>query len=169
VFPPKPEGIMMKKHRRSARRFIGSRRAISTLLANVLVVTMVVALGTMLFIWTTGVMGAYQGGAGLWFSTRSEVMKERLAIEEVWFTNVVGQDHKNVTIYIRNVGANQIKISAVYVNSTQVWTGTKALEVGQVDKISLTLTTSWGRGCVTYISVATLRGNVVKGYWQAPF
>jgi len=97
------------------------------------------------------------------------VMKERLAIEEVWFTNVVGQDHKNVTIYIRNVGANQIKISAVYVNSTQVWTGTKALEVGQVDKISLTLTTSWGRGCVTYISVATLRGNVVKGYWQAPF
>ena len=160
---------MTKKDRRSAPRIIGSRRAISTLLANVLVVTMVVSLGTMLFIWTTGVIGAYQGGAGVWFSTRSEVMKERLAIEEVWFTNVMGQDHKNVTIYIRNVGANELKISAVYVNSTQAWTGTKALEVGQVDKISLTLTTSWGRGCVTYISVATLRGNIVKGYWQAPF
>jgi len=160
---------MMKKNRRTIPRLIGSRRAISTLLANVLVVTMVVSLGTMLFIWTTGVMGMYQGGAGLWFSTRSEVMKERLAIEEVWFTNVAGQDRKNITIYIRNVGANEIKIAAVYVNSTQVWTGTRSIEVGQVDRISLTLTTSWGRGCVTYISVATLRGNVVKGYWQAPF
>jgi len=159
----------MKKNRRTLRSFIRSRGAISTLLANVLVVTMVVSLGTMLFIWTTGVMGMYQGGAGVWFSTRSELMKERLAIEEVWFTNVVGQDRRNITIYIRNVGANEIKISAVYVNSTQVWTGTKALGVGQVDKISLTLTTSWGRGCVTYISVATLRGNVAKGYWQAPF
>jgi len=148
---------------------MSSRRAISTLLANVLVVTMVVALGTMLFIWTTGVMGMYQGGAGVWFSTRSEVMKERLAIEEVWFTNAVGQDRKNITIYVRNVGTNELKIAAVYVNSTQVWTGTRTLGVGQVDRISLTLTTSWGRGCVTYISVATLRGNVVKGYWQAPF
>jgi len=157
---------MTRKHRRTMLGFIGSKRAISTLLANVLVVTMVVALGTMLFIWTTGVMGTYQGGAGVWFSTRGEVMKERLAIEEVWFT---GLDRKNITIYIRNVGANEIKIAAVYVNSTQVWTGTKTLEVGQVDRISLTLTTSWGRGCVTYISVATLRGNVAKGYWQAPF
>jgi len=159
----------MKKNRRTIPRFMSSRRAISTLLANVLVVTMVVALGTMLFIWTTGVMGMYQGGAGVWFSTRSEVMKERLAIEEVWFTNAVGQDRKNITIYVRNVGTNELKIAAVYVNSTQVWTGTKTLDVGKVDKISLTLTTSWGRGCVTYISVATLRGNVVKGYWQAPF
>lgn len=159
---------MMKKNRRTIPRFMSSRRAISTLLANLLVVTMVVSLGTMLFIWTTGVMGMYQGGAGVWFSTRSEVMKERLALEEVWFTNAVGQDRKNITIYVRNVGANEIKISAVYVNSTQVWTGTKTLDVGQVDRISLTLTTSWGRGCVTYISVATLRGNVVKGYWQAP-
>jgi len=160
---------MMKKNRRTIPRFMSSRRAISTLLANLLVVTMVVSLGTMLFIWTTGVMGAYQGGAGVWFLTRGEVMKERLAIEEVWFTNVVGADHKNITIYIRNVGANEIKVASVYVNSTQVWTGTKALDVGQVDKISLTLTIPWGRGCVTYISVATLRGNVVKGYWQAPF
>jgi len=148
---------------------MSSRRAISTLLANVLVVTMVVALGTMLFIWTTGVMGAYQGGVSVWFTTRSEVMKERLAIEEVWFTNAVGQDRKNITIYVRNVGTNELKIAAVYVNSTQVWAGTKILEVGQVDRISLTLPTPWGRGCVTYISVATLRGNVVKGYWQAPF
>ena len=160
---------MMKKNRRTIPRFVSSRRAISTLLANLLVVTMVVSLGTMLFIWTTGVMGAYQGGAGVWFSTRSEVMKERLATEEVWFTNAVGQDRKNITIYVRNVGTNELKIAAVYVNSTQVWAGTKTLEVGQVDRISLTLTTPWGRGCVTYISVATLRGNVVKGYWQAPF
>jgi len=159
----------MKKNRRPIPRFMSSRRAISTLLANLLVVTMVVSLGTMLFIWTTGVMGMYQGGAGVWFSTRSEVMKERLAIEEVWFTNAVGQDRRNITIYVRNVGANEIKIAAVYVNSTQVWNGTKALNVGQVDRISLTLTTPWGRGCVTYISIATLRGNVVKGYWQAPF
>lgn len=160
------EGSPMERHRKPIRGFIGSRRAISTLLANVLVVTMVVALGTTLFIWTTGVMGLYQGGAGLWFSTRSEVMKERLAIEEVWFT---GADRKNITIYIRNVGANEIKIAAVYVNSTQIWTGMKTLYIGQVDRVSLTLTTPWGRGCVTYISVATLRGNVVKGYWQAPF
>ena len=158
----------MKKNRKTITRFIGSRRAISTLLANVLVVTMVVALGTTLFIWTTGVMGIYQGGAGVWFSTRSEVMKERLAIEEVWFTNVVGADHKNITIYVRNVGANEIKIAAVYVNSTQVQTTTRTVGVGQVERISLTLTTPWSRGSVTYISVATLRGNVVKGYWQAP-
>ena len=159
---------MMRRNRRTIQRFIISRRAISTLLANVLVVTMVVALGTTLFIWNTGVMGMYQSGAGVWFSTRSEMMKERLAIEEVWFTNVAGQDHKNITIYVRNVGANEIKIASVYVNGTQVWTGTKAVDIGQVDRISLTLTSSWAPGCVTYISVATLRGNVVKGYWQAP-
>nr|MDO8133083.1 hypothetical protein [Candidatus Njordarchaeum guaymaensis] len=158
----------MIKNRRTMPRFIGSRRAISTILANVLVVIIVVSLGTTLFIWTTGVMGAYQGGAGVWFSTRSEVMKERLAIEEVWFT---GPDHMNITIYVRNVGANEVKIGALYVNSTQVstWNGPTVLHVGQVGKFSLTIPVPplkpWGNECVTYISVATLRGNVVKGYW----
>ena len=163
----------MRRYRTTVRRFIGGRRAISTLLANVIVITMVISLGTMLYVWTTGVMGTYQGAAGIWFSTRSEVMKERLAIEEVWFTNIAPGDQKNITIYMRNVGANEIKIAAVYVNSTQAWTGTKAINIGQVSRISLdlrllTANNKWGKGCVTYISVATLRGTVVKGYWQAP-
>jgi len=159
----------MGKHRRAIFRFIRGRRAISTLLANALVVAMVISLGTMLFIWTTGVMGVYQGGAGIWFMTRSEAAKERLAIEEVWFT---GPGNTKIEIYVRNVGANEIKIAAVYVNSTQAWTGTRTVYVGQVDNISLDLTASglsWKPGCVTYITVATLRGNVVKGYWQAPW
>jgi len=145
------------------RKFLRRKAGISTILANLLMVSIVFSLASVLFIWATASFGTYQGGTGLWFSSRSDAMKERFVIEEVYFTYQDGTTTKNnITIYVRNVGAIDMQIAAVYVNGTIGTTLSTPIGVGQAVKLSITR--NWGTGSVTNIVVASGRGNIVKTY-----
>jgi len=146
-----------------------SKKAVSPVIANVLMVMAVFALGTILFAWATSSFGAYQGGAGLWFVNRGEALKERFVVEYVSFSGtVIPPARNNITVLIRNVGSIDITVKAVYINSTAYNFNVKVL-VNQVKAISVTLTAGyWDYGGVTRIAVASERGNVIEGYWKAP-
>jgi len=148
-----------------AKRF-RSKKAVSPVIANVLMVMAVFALGTILFAWATSSFGTYQGGTGVWFINRGDALKERFVIECVDFTG-----DRTIDVYVRNVGMIDLKVVAIYINGTVASTTDPllpvSLGVGQVTCISVLLSSSWHSNSITGIMVATARGNPASGTWKA--
>jgi len=152
-----------------------SKKAVSPVIANVLMVMAVFALGTILFAWATSSFGMYQGGAGVWFINRGDALKERLVIECVEFTGTPPGPpavRDRINVYVRNVGTIDLKVVAIYVNGTTtlVLSTTPSLPislgVGQVTCITV-FVSPWRSDSVTSIMVATARGNSASGSWKA--
>ena len=93
-----------------------SRKAISTIMANLTMLVIVVVLSSLLFVWAISSFGAYQGGAGYWFSSRSLANQERISIEGSYFYTSSNTNY--ALIYIRNVGTIPFTIASVYLNQT---------------------------------------------------
>src|SRR5207245_4940253 len=85
-----------------------SRRGISTIMANLTMLVIVVSLSSLLFVWAISSFGAYQGGAGYWFSSRSIANQERVSVENVYFGTSL------INIYVSNVGTIRFKIYSIY-------------------------------------------------------
>jgi hypothetical protein len=146
-----------------------SRRAISTIIANLMMLIIVVTLCSMLFIWAISSFGGYQAGAGSWFSSQSIANQERPSVESVFFgygsSNCSGSSYC-VTLYIRNVGTIPFTISSVYINSTLYTQSSSAVLVSQVQSLAFPLIgQSLGHGDTQTITVATLKGTVVTTTW----
>ncbi len=104
--------------RKAVDRNRRSRKAISTIMANLTMLIIVVSLSSLLFIWAVSSFGAYQGGAGYWFSSRSVANQERMSIEGAYFYAPTGGGSNYALIYVRNVGTIPFTIVSVYINST---------------------------------------------------
>src|SRR5437899_5751388 len=107
---------LVKWARKTVDRNRRSRKAISTIMANLTMLIIVVSLSSLLFIWAVSSFGAYQGGAGYWFSSRSVANQERMSVEGFYFYNC--NSHNCALTYVRNVGTIQFTIVSVYINST---------------------------------------------------
>ena len=144
-----------------------SRKAISTIMANLTMLIIVVSLASLLFVWAISSFGAYQGGAGYWFSSRSIANQERVSVEEVFFT---GSLHNIAYVYVRNVGQIPFTIASVYFNSTvyqqsQVVNVTQSVMLQSPGGIVFGPGITWGSGDTQTVTVATLRGTVVTTTW----
>jgi hypothetical protein len=121
----------------------------------------------LLFVWSISSFGAYTGGAGYWFSSRSIANQERLSVESAFFT-ATGSTNNIVTLYVRNVGAVQFTISSVYINSTLYNIAQSPVGVSQVQKVQITLSgQTWVSGDIQTVIVATLRGTTITTVWTA--
>ena len=109
---------LVKWARKTVDRNRRSRKAISTIMANLTMLIIVVSLSSLLFIWAVSSFGAYQGGAGYWFSSRSVANQERMSIEGAYFYAPTGGGSNYALIYVRNVGTIPFTIVSVYINST---------------------------------------------------
>jgi len=148
-----------------ARRNHRSRKAISTIMANLTMLVIVVSLSSLLFVWSISSFGAYTGGAGYWFSSRSIANQERPSIESVYFGKT-GSTNNVVTVYVRNVGAVPLTVGSVYLNSTLYNIALSPVGVAQPQQIQITLTGQlWVKGDLQTITVATLRGTTVSSTW----
>jgi hypothetical protein len=146
-----------------------SRRGISTIMANLTMLVIVVALSSLLFVWAISSFGAYQGGAGYWFSSRSIANQERPSVENVFFTGSCGTCNNIVKVYVRNVGTIPFTIASVYMNST-LFQFSITVNVGNVTTTPLPLTLTgqgWAHGDIQKITVATTRGTIVTTTWVA--
>src|SRR3972149_3079544 len=157
------------KWRMKASRRSKSDRAISTIMANLTMLIIVVFLSTLLFTWSIASFGAYQTGAGYWFGSRSLANQERLAVENVFFyQSGPGYFAK---IYVRNVGSIESTVSSVYVNGTLYNISQHTVGISQVVLLvpsnGLPLSSAYGKGSIQKITVATLRGSTVATTWVA--
>src|SRR5437016_8214699 len=124
----------VKKNRRS-------RKGISTIMANLTMLIIVVSLSGMLFVWATSSFGAYTGGAGYWFTSRSIANQERVSLEAVYFGST-GPSNNLVTLYVRNVGTTPFTVASVYENSTLYQISQSPIPVNQVQSIQIFLSRS---------------------------
>ena len=146
-----------------------SQRAISTIMANLMMLVIVVTLSSLLFVWAISSFGAYQGGAGYWFSSRSVANQERPSVENAFFTGSCGTCNNIIKVYVRNVGTIPFTIASVYVNST-LFQFQQTVNVGNVTTTPLTMTlsgTGWAHNDLQKITVATVRGTIVTTTWVA--
>lgn len=147
-----------------------SRKAISTIMANLTMLIIVVFLSSMLFVWAVSSFGVYQGGAAYWFSSKSLANQERISVESVYFT---GAGHNIMKIYVRNVGPIPFTIGSVYLNST-LYNLSPGLMVNVTQVVAVPSTTgitlvgqTWTSGDIQTVKVATLRGTVLSTTWVA--
>jgi hypothetical protein len=130
-------------------------------MANLTMLVIVVSLSSLLFVWAISSFGAYQGGAGYWFSSRSIANQERLSVENVYFGSSV------INIYVRNVGTIPFTVGSLYLNGTQT-SVSRMINVTQVYGFQLASTfagSAPAHGAVQKITVATTRGTVVTTTW----
>jgi hypothetical protein len=145
------------------RKALGVATVISTVMMTMLTLT----LGIVSFFWASQTFGIQLGSAGIYFKNSSDSLLEGVVIEDVWFN-----DTNKVWITVRNVGTIDVRIVAIYVNSTSQTNTLPAISpngisvaVGRAVAIKVTTGFTWSSQKFVYVSVATGRGTVVRGYW----
>ncbi len=150
------------------------RKAVSQVVSSLLILAIVTTLCVTVYGWAVSTVGDSQDNFNFIYEHRKNAIKERFTLEYVFFTDTDGNpgDHKNVTIYVRNVGNTDLTISDVDLNGTLSPTVNptlpQTLPSNQVIKLSVTLATSWNSNSTTHIAVTSERGNLIQGYWEAP-
>ena len=86
--------------------------AVSTVIANLLMIMITLSLAAMLVAWAGTTYGAFTGGAAGFFFQRGQALQERFVIENVFSTKSQGY----IDIFVRNVGASQVSVVAIYIN-----------------------------------------------------
>ena len=158
---------------RRARR----KLAVSTIVANLLMIAVTLSLAAILVAWAGTSFGSLTSGSELFFAQRGQALQERLVIENVFF-NGTGSN-LNIMIFVRNVGEEQISLAAIYVNDTSLsptgsgaWLCTGALPetiiVGGVCEFNVHWSSTWSSGSIFDIIVTTARGNRATFTVQGP-
>src|SRR5438094_8104256 len=154
-------------------------------MANLTMLIIVVSLSSLLFIWAISSFGAYQGGSGYWFSSRSVANQERMSVEGAYFY-APGNGLNDALIYVRNVGTIPFTIVSVYINSTLYNSGNPgqfpALQVNVSQVAPICPSTNLicgpngginmhfaqptlGPGDTQTVTIATQRGTVITTTW----
>ena len=101
------------------------RKAVSPVIATLLLIVIAVAAAVLTYIWVTGYMGTLQSQAG------TQQVQERLKIEGV---SVNTNTNKIQTIYVRNIGDVKVNIATVYLLSS---TGSVLASYSPTKQVSL--------------------------------
>jgi archaellum component FlaF (FlaF/FlaG flagellin family) len=138
------------------------RKGISTVVTSVMLVSAVSLMGAFLVSWSNSSFAAKQLGVAKSVNDRVNQIKENFVVEDAWFFS--NSTAKYVKITVRNAGDVQIKISAIYVNNTQVWAGSQSVAQGSTN--SITFQSNWGAGKSQSLWVKTTSGSSVKQTWK---
>ena len=161
--------------RRPLWKLATNRKAVSTVISTVLMTSLAIMMGTLVVFWASQTLGNYQGSAGVYFANRSNALKESFVIEDIWFyrssqptcwTQSSSGSYYCVNVTVRNTGAIDLKVVAIYLNSTS-YPVSKTLTVGQSVTITLTLNPAYDSTKVYFFIIATARGNKVTEFWKA--
>jgi hypothetical protein len=163
------------------RRKLKRNLAVSTVVANMLMILITLSLAAILVAWAGTTYGAFSGGSSLFFQQRGQALQERYVVEQVFF-NRTGGTH-TIMIFVRNVGTIQVNIVAIYVNGTpfsalgdfngagDAWLcrlpDDGLLPVQSVCEFNMTIPT-WAAGDIITVVVASARGNQVTTTVRAP-
>jgi len=139
------------------------RRAVSTLVATILMINTAIAMGAVMIAWAMGLIGTYQGGTQVQYMLMGERAQEAIVIENVWL-----QGGATIKVFVRNVGSRDAVIRAVYVNGTSVSPSPSLPQSLYVSgNLTLTIPISHNAKYPQLIVVATARGNQARGEWTA--
>lgn len=147
--------------------------AVSTVVANMLMIAITLSLAAILVAWAGTTYGSFSSGSQLFFVQRGEAMQERFVVENVWFNDT--SNANQVMIFVRNVGVRQINVVGLYIDGTPYSlstvlppctesSGRVTLVVGSdnpnnVCEFRVVITSGWTTGHAFSIVVASDKGN----------
>ena len=139
----------MRKLRDLNGKFRLNRRAVSPVIAVLLMIAIAVAAAILVYVWSMGLIGGLQTGGG-------QQVREQVIMDAYdWKT-------ATLTLYIRNVGSQDVTIAAIYIEGVQATTCAVAIPIQVLSTFSgltasgLTLTS----GAAYTIKVITITGAV---------
>jgi len=139
------------------------QRAISTIVATILMINLAIVMGGIMIAWAMGLISTYQVGTQVQYLLISEKEQEAIVIENVWL-----QGGATIKVFVRNVGSREAVIRAVYVNGTSVTPSPSLPQTLYVSgNLTLTVSVSHNARYPQLIVVATARGNQARGEWTA--
>lgn len=170
------------------KRSLKSKRAISAVIATLLMINIALVLGVLVYAWASGLFGAWLAGSETYFQSRGEAMEEAIALENLRFDADAANYKFNLTV--RNVGKRDVWIAAIYLNGTNVvsqvdlaWNSVGELVMAESgglhagayhllvgDSITFAFAEapiSFEEGDLLSVVVATDRGTRVAQYWEA--
>jgi hypothetical protein len=157
------------------RRRMKRTLAVSTVIANLMMITITLGLAAILIAWTGSTYGLFTSGSQIFYAQRGQALQERFVVENVFF-NASGTN-RLLYVFVRNVGAEETNIVAFYVNGQSPPPGSitvtgsgcglsmpTTIPVGSVCDFQLNLNLVPNlppvkTGQILYIIVASARGN----------
>src|SRR4030042_921554 len=155
-----------------------NKKAVSTVIATLLMINVAVVSGVLVYTWTQGVLGEYTSGATSYFHDRGETMREKIAMENLRYENTTNYKLNKT---IRNTGTKDVWIAAIYVNGTNIISGVNATwdgnqTVSPVDgkyhllvAHALTFAFSdpgYNQDDIMPVTVVTSEGCKISEYWK---
>jgi len=125
-----------------------NRKAVSPVISVLLMVAVAVAAAILVYVWSMGLIGTLQTGGGS--QTREQVELDAYS----WNTTAL-------YLYLRNVGASDVVVDAVYIAGEKATvTPTNLVVLGGAVKVDVTPVGSFTVGVAYTIKVVTKSGGV---------
>jgi hypothetical protein len=160
---------LSKFHGRRVRHANHQNRAVSEILANIILVLGSVGFGVVIFFWGLGFTAQSQGQFGQGSQLSNQRIQEQFGIEQVKF-NTTGSNSR-ITIYVRNFGDLPLTVDQVFLNGVSYVPSSPVL-VRAREAQPLTISTSspplWTSARTYTIRLASQRGNTYESNFQAP-
>lgn len=140
----------------------------SVVVSTLLLVAATGVIGSFLVAWANTSFGIQQINIANQTTTKVNQVKESFVLENVWFNYTTPSpccSGPKAYVTVRNTGDLAITVSKIYVNNTQIWSGSKSILIGQSGTIQ-TPVFNWGTGKVQSVWVHTLRGSDMKQDWK---
>lgn len=156
--------------------FVGNRRAISTVVTTVMMLTAVAVMGATLVAWSNGKLIVFESSLANSAANMTNTVNENLFIENIQFclSNCLGgfPPHSGISVTLTNIGTIPVKINLEQINST-AYSPTSALPVTLMPKQSSTLIVNglnprWQSKDVSTFTFTTSRGSIFTTQAAAP-
>jgi len=133
-------------------KFRVSKKAVSPVIATLLMIAVAVAASVIVYVWSAGLLGTLMGGGGA-------QVKEQLIIEAYDWTG------GTLDITLRNVGSTKVTVDAIYVGGTAMTSSSPALPQDMDVKDTLTIDVTPGvatvvPGTAYTVKIVTVTGGV---------
>lgn len=141
------------------------RRGVSPIVSTILMTAIVVVLGTSIFLWGATIFSLSSQSISLSNTLAGEKLLEDFVIEHIILTSP-----HNITIYVRNVGTEDVKIVSLYIYDIMNSSQSTSLSLdsynyivysGKLINITVELPVSWSwvSGDIYHVKVVSSRGG----------
>ena len=148
------------------------RRGLSTIVTNLLILSIVAILGTTVFVMMFTSYSNYQNQIGSYFSSKSDAVSEYVIIEHAWFNDTDTNGlYDQTNMYLRNIGEVALNIESVYIDGVDESVTTNpvlplSLGLDQVSALNVTMSSEVSQGTTLFLEVESDNGNLFDAYFE---
>jgi len=99
---------------------LGSNRAVSTVVATILMINIALVLGVMAYLYSQNILGTLTSNYSIFLGQGKERMLERISIVNIRFYDTDDLSKFRFNITVMNTGSRHVWLSSIYINGTDV-------------------------------------------------